>query len=909
MAEAKSDYQLHIISHTHWDREWYLSFETFRLQLVDLFDHLIELMESDSEFRYFHTDGQTIIIDDYLELRPHMRERLTALIRAGRILIGPWYLQNDEFLTLGESTVRNMLLGYRMCRELDAQPMGVGYIPDQFGNISQMPQILRGFGIDSCVFGRGFTGPGVPEFLWKAPDGSEVFAVHLFQWYNNAQRLPVDHSKSLAMIQEILNGYRKANAQSRQVLLMNGVDHLQPQENLSEIIRDLNAAQTEYQFVHSTLPAFIAAVRAEVQRPRTYQGEFRDGEEPIILSGTASCRVYLKQSNFECQQELVRWVEPLAVLAMQMGSKYDFRRALDYAWKLLIQNHPHDSICGCSIDEVHLQMEARFHRVADILRDQLRRAMWQVAASIHVGDREHHSILTVFNPLPVKRAEVFEARIELLLDEPISSFALRDSDGSNVDFHVIGQREIIRRVLNPKRLPKSLQVREHRVLVDSHTLPASGYETMLLVRKDGPAASSLLARKEPARKKRNRKYRGQQIVDAGIVLQNERLTAKFNANGSFNLTDSASGTTFRGLHVFEDVGDSGSEYIFRKAKNDSERTTEYLDAELEVMENVPLRQSVKVCWKWKLPPEVDERTDGRPGRMIDYPIVSVFSLRKGAAVIEIETQLRNTAKDHRLRVLFPTSLKARTSFADCAYDVVERPFDMGIPNRNNTHPMESFFAVAGAKNGLAVFSAGMPEFEVLKQESTMCLTLLRCVDILGNVPPNWVREQLVDDHAPGAQCLRSFRFRYAVHPFAGAFEAARIKLECDRYLHPPRVFQLPADRGTWAGERPGESEFWKYFEDESSALPEPQKSAPIHASLLSVDKHLTLTALKPGPELSDIAAVVRVVNLGKKPRDPDIQSDRGTIGVQRANLREEPEEGATTVTPGQIATFLCDFRK
>ena len=143
---------LHIIPHSHWDREWYLPFEKHRVRLVELFDRLIEVMEQNEDYTYYHMDGQYIVIEDYLEIRPQMRDRLLALVRAGRIQVGPWYILQDEYLTSGEANVRNMLYGIKLCREIGAEPVETGYFPDAFGNISQAPQIVRGFGFDNAVW-------------------------------------------------------------------------------------------------------------------------------------------------------------------------------------------------------------------------------------------------------------------------------------------------------------------------------------------------------------------------------------------------------------------------------------------------------------------------------------------------------------------------------------------------------------------------------------------------------------------------------------------------------------------------------------------------------------------------------------------------------------------------------------
>jgi mannosylglycerate hydrolase len=155
---------VHFVSHTHWDREWYLTYEQFRLRLVGLIDRLLDLMESRPDFEFFHLDGQTIVLEDYLELRPAQEGRLRKLIEDGRILIGPWYDMPDEFLVSGESLVRNLALGHRLASTFGT-PMPVGYLPDLFGHVAQMPQILRGLGLDNAILWRGFGGPRA-EYWW-----------------------------------------------------------------------------------------------------------------------------------------------------------------------------------------------------------------------------------------------------------------------------------------------------------------------------------------------------------------------------------------------------------------------------------------------------------------------------------------------------------------------------------------------------------------------------------------------------------------------------------------------------------------------------------------------------------------------------------------------------------------------
>ncbi|MGI8908648.1 MAG: alpha-mannosidase [Candidatus Sumerlaeaceae bacterium] len=947
MSASVDAYQLHVISHTHWDREWYFSHENFRLRLVDLLDHLIGIMESDPEFKFFQLDGQTIVLEDYLEIRPAMRERLQKLISDGRILIGPWYLQNDEYLTDGESTIRNLLIGFRQCRrDWGVEPMMVGYIPDQFGNISQMPQILQGFEIPYAVYGRGSEGPNKkPEFTWRSPDGSEVFAVHLFQWYNNAQRLPRNPEHAVQMCREIVTAQRD-RAQTGHLLLMNGVDHLEAQENLGDVITETNAIADGFELIHDTLPHYLEIVRAELPNPAVHEGEMRAGDEGAVLSGTASSRVHLKLANFACQQTLRRWVEPFAVFARACGSDYACEDVLDYAWKTLIQNHPHDSICGCSIDEVHFQMEARFRRVQDVMADQLRRSFRYLTAAVDAGDRDPHSVVNVFNAHPWMQSGVIESTLDLgERESSLADFHLIDAAGNPVEFVILDAQRLAMRVVNPKRLPKQLAVVRYRVLIEARDVPGVGYKALFLMQKKkragkgvqytklkpanvgdedaGTAASDELTIRMtgswedeaaspeivpvrgdtpiPWKKKRgkNARFKGQQIAEADVTLANDYLSVKFRGNGSFDMT-LANGRKYEGLHVLEDVGDRGNEYIFMRPKNDTERTTEYIDAEVEIVEHNALRQQVRVTYKWKLPPEVDDRNESRPGKLVDYVVRSTFTLSKGAKHLDVRTILHNNIKDHRLRVLFPTRLKTDKCFADAPFDMVQRSFDLKQSNRNNQHPLESMVTVTDGRHGLAVFSAGAPEYEVMNQESTIALTLLRCVDLLGDIPPEgYAKEQCISDYTPGAQCQREYEFRYGIYPYDGVADPGHIKQECERFVHPMRTFQLPVDRKSWEGFRPGAPRFFDYFEDDASRLPEPEVKLAAEVSLLSVVGDVNLSTVK-FPEARDRggdagsvhngrqSAVIRLVNYTGSAQNVRLETGLHLESVDLLRMSEEP---------------------
>ncbi len=194
------------VPHTHWDREWYRPFQEFRSRLIRLLDSVLDILERDEKYRHFHLDGQAILLEDYLEARPEREALIPRMAREGRLSVGPWYVLPDEFLVSGESLIRNLLAGRAIAREFGGY-CPVAYLPDQFGHIAQMPQILRRFGIEAAVLWRGldYEVSRHNEFWWVAPDGSRVLAVHLPpRGYGGLVDLSRDHEAGVEKVRQRL---------------------------------------------------------------------------------------------------------------------------------------------------------------------------------------------------------------------------------------------------------------------------------------------------------------------------------------------------------------------------------------------------------------------------------------------------------------------------------------------------------------------------------------------------------------------------------------------------------------------------------------------------------------------------------------------------------------------------------
>ncbi len=550
----------HIVSHTHWDREWYRSFDAFRAMLVNMVDDLIELLRKEPSFKSFLLDGQTSVIEDYLEINPERKSELKKLIHAKRLFVGPWFVLPDEFLVSAESLVRNLLMGRRVAEEFGGG-MNVGYLPDSFGHIAMMPSILRGFGIDTAVVYRGFGGePGQDssEYHWTSPDGTRCLMAHLPRHgYSGSYFAGLTDNEIVkrftGLKQEI-----DSRATTSQRLVMNGGDHHWPDPNAVHAI-DLLRDNFKGNFLHSNLPDYFTRLKKETGRLKEIAGELRFGYRYAfaVMGGVYSSRMYLKQANWHTELLLERYAEPLHALAVASKMK-SHGALLRQAWKNLLHNHPHDSICGCSIDAVHREMMARFQSAQEIGKSVVETSLNHLVPSEGQAIGDDRSVY-FFNPSPFGRSETVSAdvhfhlrnvvvglnrKVEMLSKPLITGFRLIDADGTEVPYQIIHRGEDYDIAYSKYGYPKQTKVDRFRILVGLDSIPPLGFKRVSVEKtKEFTVYPSAL------RTGRN-------------LLENDSLRVEVSNKGAVTIIDKVNGNIFRGLNVFEDTGDVGDEYNY-----------------------------------------------------------------------------------------------------------------------------------------------------------------------------------------------------------------------------------------------------------------------------------------------------------------------------------------------------------
>ena len=385
-----------LVPHTHWDREWYEPFSVFSERLVEMMDGLLAL--GDDGFPHFHLDGQTAMIDDYLDRRPEREADLRRLAASGQLSVGPWVTQMDEFLTSGESHIRNLEMGLARARDLAGErALDIGYMPDQFGHIGQMPQILRQGGLDRAMVWRGVPASiDRTSFWWEAPDGSRVLTEYMvFGYFFGGSFLRAAEPSELAEILEASAEKLGPYLVSDRMVVMVGYDHAGPDASLPGKVADA-ASLTPH------VDVAIAGIAEHVhdQPPTgvpTWRGELRSSARAHLLPNVYSARVHQKRERGRLEALIERSAEPLAAQAPGFGWPED---ELDRAWTLLLWNGAHDSACGCSHDQVAIDVDTRFAEVREIGTDIVQRALESL------GSRVAEAGVIRWNPSPFEREGV-----------------------------------------------------------------------------------------------------------------------------------------------------------------------------------------------------------------------------------------------------------------------------------------------------------------------------------------------------------------------------------------------------------------------------------------------------------------------------------------------------------------------
>ncbi|MFD0670922.1 glycoside hydrolase family 38 C-terminal domain-containing protein [Cohnella sp. GCM10027633] len=785
---------------THWDREWVMTRGQFQVRWVNLVDRLLSIIAEHPNYRFL-LDGQAIVLEDYLSIRPEKRELVSSLLSEDRLIAGPWYVLADQFLENGESMIRNLLIGMQETRGKGGRPMMLGYVPDSFGSLASLPLILNGFGIRLATFGRGRPTRDEDrswyEFEWEGPAGSSVLAANrgysegVFLSYpdiwTDITRPESLRPEPAAVLEAFLKeaAEQSAKAAASPLYFPVGIDHMEPRASLPGIVDYINANQDEYEIVFGTPEDYLNAVAAEAGTLQQYRGEMRGSEQaPMDLVGTLSSHMPLKQANDRCETMLQRSLEPLWTMARMAGGAAYPAGLLRHLWKLLLANHPHDSICGCSLDQVHRDMMNRYEEIegtgAYLIKDGLHALLPAIDTS-HADERA--VALVVVNPLgrtktaPVRQlARVtrrFKHEAYELIDEKgaVVPSRVRRVACKNKDLEsVYMTADMLARVSSKdadddKADDLVLTVLEVDFLAEA--VPGIGYRTYWIRQASLASREAVVTATATAMAK-------VKATDNG--MENAGLAVRFHADGTFDLTYKRTSRVYSGLHYFLDREEVGDLYDHHEYPERDERDSRAVGAAWRLHEAFADRVVFRAELAWSLPEAAGPSARSATQRRM--PIVAYATLRAGIDRLELAVELDNNCDDHMLRVAFETGIRTETASAYDHYHVVERTAGKPGPEWRD-EPFQEFVDVSDGRDGLCLSTRGLPAYEAEQGDDgvRLLLTLLRSAGHIGpaagaNYP------------APGGQCRGEHRFEYALIPHEGDWRQGDCLAQASDYRTP-----------------------------------------------------------------------------------------------------------------------------
>jgi len=789
------------------------------MALVEMIDELLTILGEQPEYRAFHLDSQSVVLEDYLEIRPQKRSQLEGYIREGRILVGPWYILPDEYFVGGENLIRNLLMGHRVSKAHGGVSK-IGYSPFSWGQISQLPQLYAGFGIDLIMFYRGVNSLESPkaEFVWEGADGTRslssrfstmprynfYFGIYrpvvqgytagdvkfdkqssgqllhpadLDQSHEDYHRIPsssqYDPTKIKAAV-EVLTNNQDKDFSSGQVIWMEGHDSSGPSPETSKLIKELQIQFPHMKIKHATLEEYRDVLRDTLNMDslpvvrgerRSAQYDHRSGN---LYGYTTSARMVLKQQNFDAERWLQMYAEPVDVLAGILGMDNE-DRYLELAWRKLIQNSAHDSIGGCSLDAVHEDGMQRYKESREIAQGVFRRGMEFITHQIGGIDLDSaESALIVYNPLPYPRGGVQRFLVDLPSELMGRELMITDVNGNPCQYETIAvsaKQPVLEQLIDR---PLHLEVQRHEILLDVPEIPGMGYSTLKLALTESGYDAECQGV-------------SLHLDSNGLpVLENGLIRAEWNHNGTFTLTDLITKKEFPGIGEFCGEGEAGNAWVhtpeppFSSSVNGS--------ASFNIRYQGSLMSAIEVTLTYDL--------DGAAHAGKQDTIQVIYSLFKDSPVLDVKIVLVNQVPNRRLRYALPTSLNAEYAWGEGQFDVVARSTHRPdtsdwVEQPMYDYPLHHFVDVSNQSQGIAVLVDGLKEYEVTEGvDQKLFLTLFRAFTHV--VVPSSVEDH---GHEMGSQCLGAQSYHLGIMPHSGDWQAGQVARLAQTFNYPFKAMQ------------------------------------------------------------------------------------------------------------------------
>lgn len=859
---------VHLVQHTHWDREWYFTENDSKAVLYYFMDDLMSRLESDPNLAPFVLDAQTVVLEDYFDVAPENKDRLEKLIKKGRILIGPWYSQTDFLVVSAESITRNLLLGHDDASEYGTI-MNIGYVPDSFGQSAQLPMFLQQFNIDRAVIWRGWCEHDVnqTEFIWHSDDGSKVTTAVLPWGYGCAKWLSTTTAQALPVIKEKAAKQNQFSA-TEHILLPNGNDQSPFEYQVPAMFAELNSQQQEYHFQTSSFSEFFNQIEKSSTTLQIYQGEFLSPKYMRIHRGIFSTRMDIKLLNARLEKYLSQYLEPLLTVNWSLGLPYP-EEAINTIWRNAMKSHAHDSIGGCNSDRVNAMVKDRLLSGLESIEQYLDINLRKLSEGIQAC--QDGTKVVIFNSLPHKRSGI----VSLQVYTPEPDFRLIDEQGNECVYQILSEEKqdmstIIQELSNSTEIT---WYRKCKIIVNVKNIPACGYLTLYL--QEGKKSVHSIQEK------------------ASSSLENEWLKLQVEPSGQLTLLDKRINKEYKNILKLVDGGDAGDNYNFSPPEQDwlidsdgclVNYSYRYgaLDDRLELSYSIPVPQD-KIARSNK---------QSNANLIVNMTVV----LAHNDALLDVNVDVENTVCDHRLQVWLPTGIVTDVHQADQPFGLIERkntPPEMSFWRKEQwneapvaLYPMQSLVMLNDGNTGLCAVTDGIREYEIPEQHTdTIALTLLRSVGWLGlpNMPYRPGRASGMVLPSPDSQIQGKHSFHFAIIPQVNGVDT-RFWQTVENWKTPLLGF-VSTDWARFRMNRHG-------------------NTFPHAYSLLNWDTPLHFSTLKKAQKQNKI--VVRAFNPTRQVQASTCPQTKGTACY--ANLAEQPNGDMPTQTGvGAPATFIISI--
>lgn len=831
----------YVVPHTHWDREWRYPIWENRMYLRDLVDELIETLESNPEYKSFLFDGQVVALTDYLELCPEKEETIKKLIKDKRIVIGPWYTLPDLYPISGESMVRNLLKGKAEAEKLGGY-LQIGYESFGWGQPSQMPQIYKGFDIDTVIVSKNVDRSRAPkcEFKWTGPDGTSVLATRLgedaranffmnaylkvmtgkeykseeYEYHYGEDGQIFHQADSTHMVQDYFrlektekihdeflkesalrawNGMKDTRIPEHRVM-MDGSDSTTGQPHLLELLEKMNEQVEDIEFKSSSMEEYVEILKSNLNfdELNEIQGEMRDGPTTSLSGNALMTRPYIKTLNKAVQNLLFGMAEPVSVISMLNGGTYEtqfLNKAIDY----LLLSQPHDSINGVTQDKTVDDVMYRLSQAEELAGTVYTRGLQEIVKKIDYSSYQKDDILfVVFNPTAKTRREILEVNIDTPQDKSIWEFGIENSKGEIRELQQRERKEAIAPVVHLHARPFPYYMDRHGVYFDTGDIPAGGYEVYKIVNLETFNRKTKFWAK-------TRKTDGCEIATASDYMENECIAVKVNHDGSITITDKKTKEVYGPLNYYESTGDVGDYWMYYPPYLNSTYTSKGAQASIYLKDNGNLSATIGVDLVLELPefayrPESyvsgkSERSETRKA----LPITTYYTLHKNSSQVEVKVVINNTCRDHRMSVLMESGVNSQIANAQGHFTVDERnalPLadkDGKYYNELTTQPMQNFMSVCDGTRGMAVMTDCLGEYELRTDHAkTVAFTLFRAVR---NIICTEFRSEGYFPDQNGGQLQRTLEYNYAIAPIDSHVTANDLAKKAEAFNIPLKPIQ------------------------------------------------------------------------------------------------------------------------